>query len=699
MKILLIEDDAIMGGLLQMHLQKRGHTVSYFVDGESGWDAYQNQDFPLVVLDWLLPGMDGLEVCRKIRSHPKGLDSLILIITACTGADELEQILAAGADDYLAKPVEVGLLNVRLSIVEHRIASLIRQRKTEAELRIAAVAFESQESLLITAPDSTILRVNQSFVEETGYTSEEIIGQNPRLFRSGHHDADFYRVMWDTIKRTGKWQGEVWDRRKNGEIYPKWLTISAVKGRDGQITNYVGSHIDISERKAAEGRAQYLAYHDSLTGLYNRFSLNESLTQALSAADRNKETVALMLLDLDNFKAINDTLGHAMGDLLLVDVAKRLCASVRQSDFVARLGGDEFIVMLTELETMNDVAYVAEKILNNVSQPYSIEGHELRTSTSIGICFYPDDATDCQDLIKNADVAMYHAKSRGRSNYQFFNEEMQQVALRRICIECDLRIALEKKQLLLYYQPQLDLRSGKLVGVEALIRWQHPEKGLVSPVEFIPVAEETGLIVPIGDWVLQEACRQLAEWRANGIVHINMSVNLAASQFADAALPGRIQQIIAEYELPPGSLDLEVTESMTMRSPTEAVEMMKALTGYGQSLSIDDFGTGYSSLSYLKLFPISTLKIDRSFVKDIETDMNDASICDITVLLAHKLGMKVVAEGVETEAQLKYLLSIGCEKIQGYLISKPLPADQATSFIRNYSLMTGVGTIDFWGVS
>lgn len=340
--------------------------------------------------------------------------------------------------------------------------------------------------------------------------------------------------------------------------------------------------------------------------------------------------------------------------------------------------------------------HVAGKILKSISAPYLIDGQELRTSTSIGICLYPDDALDDQDLIKKADLAMYHAKSSGRENYQFFDEGMQQTALDRISIERDLRVALEGRQFMLHYQPQLDLHTGRLMGVEALVRWQHPLRGLVSPLEFIPVAEETGLIIPLGDWILQESCRQLAQWRADGILHIRMSVNLAATQFSDRNLPARIQEIMTLNGLPSGSIDLEVTESMTMKSPADAVDMMKVLTGHGQSLSIDDFGTGYSSLAYLKTFPISTLKIDRSFVKDIETDPDDASICDITVLLAHKLGMKVVAEGVETEAQLKYLLSIGCEKIQGYLISKPLPAEQAEHFIRNHIPVTRLGTIDLW---
>jgi diguanylate cyclase (GGDEF)-like protein/PAS domain S-box-containing protein len=696
MDVLLVEDDPQMGALLQRVLESRGHTVTRIADGKSGWESYQSQSFPMVILDWMLPGMDGLEVCRKIRSSPKGAGSLVLMITARTNPGDLEQVMAAGADDYLAKPVDLDLLNIRLSIVEQRVISLRRQRDAEAELRIAAVAFESQESLIITDVNGVILRVNRAFVDETGYTAEEAVGKTPSLFKSGQHNADFYRAMWEAIHRTGKWQGEILDRRKNGEIYPKWLTITAVQREGGVVTHYVGSHIDISERKAAEERALYLARHDSLTGLHNRSSLYESLQQALNLAKRNERLLALMLIDLDNFKAINDTLGHAVGDQLLVQVAQRLGASVRQSDFVVRLGGDEFVILMPEIDSPSDVAYVADKVLSVISEPYLIDGQKLRTSPSIGICLYPDDATDDQDLIKKADVAMYHAKSHGRGNYQFFNEGMQQAALWRTGIERDLRIALEQQQFVLHYQPQLDLRTGQLMGVEALVRWQHPERGLVSPMEFIPIAEETGLIIPIGDWVLCEACRQLAEWRAGGIEHIRMSVNLAASQFIDHKMPARIQEIMALNGLPVGSLDLEVTESMTMGAPADAIETMKAMIDHGQSLSLDDFGTGYSSLSYLKLFPISTLKIDRSFVKDIETDSNDASICDITVLLAHKLGMKVVAEGVETEAQLKYLLSIGCEKIQGFLISKPLPAEMAEAFIRNNPQMESLGTIDLW---
>jgi len=579
--------------------------------------------------------------------------------------------------------VSATYLNVAGGLICAFLRDITARKQAESDLRIAAAAFDSHEGMMVTDANSVILRVNQALTEITGYSAVELVGKTPRILQSGRHDQEFYRAMWKTIRSTGGWQGEIWDQRKNGEMYPKWLTISVVKDEQGVVTHYVSAQFDITERKNAEDRINALAFFDALTGLPNRFSLHERLKQALGLAERNGKQLAVMLIDLDNFKIINDTLGHSAGDQLLIQVAQRLSDSARQSDLVARLGGDEFVIILPDIDSPTDAANVAEKILTMLSAAYPIDGHELRTSPSIGICLYPDDATRSEELIKKADVAMYHAKSNGKNNYQFFRDEIQAATLKRIALEAELRKALEQQQLALYYQPQLDLRTGHLSGVEALVRWQHPERGLVPPIDFIPIAEETGLIIPLGDWVLKQACQQMATWHANGLDHLKISVNLAASQFADQRLPARIAEILAQTGLPASSLDLEVTESMTMKSPEETATMMRVLTGQGLSLSIDDFGTGYSSLSYLKTFPISTLKIDRSFVKDIETDQNDADICSVTVLLAHKLGLDVVAEGVETEAQLRYLHSVGCEKIQGYLISKPLPADKAEEFIRN----------------
>jgi diguanylate cyclase (GGDEF)-like protein/PAS domain S-box-containing protein len=571
------------------------------------------------------------------------------------------------------------------------------RKKVEESTRLMATVFSgSEEANMITDAENRIITVNPAFCRLTGYSLDEVRGKNPSFLSAGITPREIYIVMWEALSRDDRWEGELWDKRKSGEIYPKWLSISTVRDSEGKVSNYIGTFVDIAERKAAEERMRHLAHFDVLTGLPNRANLQERLPQMLSFAKRNSKQMALMLIDLDRFKVINDTLGHHAGDELLMQVAQRLSLCVRESDMIARLGGDEFVVVLPVVDGPADAAHVAGKIVNSISQPYAFESSEMRTSPSIGICLYPDDAADIGDMLKNADVAMYHAKSLGRNNYQFFTEAMQIAALQRMSIESDLRRALEQHQFVLHYQPQLDLRSGRVSGVEALVRWEHPQRGLVPPMDFIPIAEETGLIVPLGDWVLREACRQLSTWQARGIAGIEMSVNLSASQFLDPQLPVRIRDMLKEYNLSAGSLDLEITESMSMSSPAATIAAMDILIEHGMSLSIDDFGTGYSSLAYLKLFPIRTLKIDRSFVKDIETDTNDAEICDVTVLLAHKLGLDVVAEGVETEAQLKYLHSIGCEKIQGFLISKPLPADEAEVFLRNEAPMEGLGTIDLW---
>lgn len=576
-------------------------------------------------------------------------------------------------------------------------SDISERKRAEQGLQLMASVFSgSNEAIMISDAENRIVKVNRAFTELTGYSESDVVGQDPKILSSGKTPHEVFVGMWDSLAKTGAWQGELWDRRKTGEPFPKWLAISEVRDSAGVLTHYIGSFVDITERKASEEQVRHLAHHDALTGLPNRFSMHQRLEQALSFVRRGDTRLALMLVDLDHFKSINDTLGHDVGDQLLIEVAHRLSGAVRDSDTVARLGGDEFVVVLPGIADASDAANVADKMLTAVSAPYLIKGHELRTSPSVGICIFPDDATEIGDLLKKADVAMYHAKAQGRRNYQFFADEMQAAATKRMMLEKDLRAALELQEFQLHYQPQVDLRSGTIVGVEALVRWKHPERGMVSPMDFIPIAEETGLIAPLGDWILGEACRQMAQWRDTGLGHIHMSVNLSAGQFADLGLGDRIHEQLVASALSGESLDLEITESMSMKSPLEAIENMKSLRGHGMSLSIDDFGTGYSSLSYLKLFPIQTLKIDRSFVKDIETDANDADICDVTVLLAHKLGMEVVAEGVETEAQLTYLRSIGCEKVQGYYISKPLPGDKAAEFIREFRPMTGLGAVDLW---
>lgn len=580
---------------------------------------------------------------------------------------------------------------------EGTVQDISARKKAEERLKMLAMVFSnSNEAIIVTDADNRIVATNPAFTRLTGYAPEDVAGKNPRVLSAGTTPPEVFREMWKILLRDGAWQGELWDRRKTGEAYPKWLSISLVRDESGKILNHIGSFIDISELKATQEKIRYIAHHDTLTSLPNRFSLHEKLGQALAFCKRKKMQLALMLIDLDRFKTINDTLGHQAGDELLVQVAKRLGGAVRESDIVARLGGDEFVIALPGINSPADAAHLADKIARDIAEPYLINGQEQRTSLSIGICLYPDDSIEIGDLLKNADVAMYHAKAKGRGNFQFFTEDMNIATTTRLRIESDLRLALSHGEFVLHYQPQLDLRRGCIVGVEALIRWHHPTRGMVSPAEFIPIAEESGMIGAIGDWVLEEACTQLRVWKERGIADIRMSINLSTSQFLDKTLPARIHELLGKNGLSADLIDLEVTESMSMASPDESISVMRTLSGSGLTLSIDDFGTGYSSLAYLKLLPINTLKIDRSFVEDIESDPNDADICDVTVLLAHKLGLEVVAEGVETEAQLKFLLSIGCEKVQGYLISKPLPADKAEHFIRSHAVTAEPGSVDLW---
>ena len=563
------------------------------------------------------------------------------------------------------------------------VQDVTERKMAEESLRLYANVFEhSAEAILITDSDQHILAVNPTFTRLTGYTIDEIRGENPHILSSGLTSPETYRAMWTAVGEAGYWQGEIVDRRKDNTLYPKWMSISVVRDIEGHITHYVASFTDITERKVAEARISQLAYHDALTGLINRFSLQSQLEQALHMAHREQRALAVIFLDLDRFKIINDTLGHAVGDDLLKEVSNRLRDSVRGSDIVARLGGDEFVVVLTEVEDATAAARLADKILHTLAQNYRIGKNELHSTASIGLAFYPDDGEDVETLMKNADTAMYHAKSVGRNNVQFFTTEMNQAAMKRLMLEQDLRVAVEAKQFELHYQPQLNSRDGRAVGVEALVRWRHPHNGLIFPAEFIPMAEETGLILQLGEWVLDEACRQLRAWRDHGVKDVTIAVNLSAHQLHSPVLLEQVAQALEKNGLTGSDLELEVTESVAMHDPAASISKLKALRDLGVRLSIDDFGTGYSSLSYLKLLPIHTLKLDQSFVRDIETDSNDVAICTATIALAHNLGLAVIAEGVETEAQRLLLTSHHCDFMQGYLFSRPLPAEAALAFIK-----------------
>jgi diguanylate cyclase (GGDEF)-like protein/PAS domain S-box-containing protein len=674
--ILLVDDMPANLHVLAAALKAR-YRIKTATSGPIALELAARADKPqLILLDVMMPGMSGIEVLRHLREQADTRDIPVIFISADTSEQSQLDGLELGADDYLTKPVVTTVLLAR-------VRNILQRKRAEAQLRLAAHVFEhSGEAILITDKNNRIVETNPAFARMTGYTLEEVRGQDPRILSSGRASREDYAAMWQGIRDKGFWQGEMWDRRKDGGIYPKLITISVVRNAQGEIDFHIASFADLSEQKATEEKIRHVAHHDALTGLPNRLHLQISLEQALAAAHRENAEVALMFIDLDRFKIINDTLGHNIGDGLLVEVARRLKESVRDSDLVARLGGDEFVVALSGHDTANTAAHVAEKILVHLSQPYQIEGNTLHSTPSVGICLYPHDGAGIETLMKNADTAMYHAKSMGRNNFQFFSPEMNQATNDRLLLENSLHQALERGEFEIFYQPQADMQSGALVGAEALIRWRHPERGMVSPLQFIPLAEENGMILPIGAWVLRQVCRQIKDWREQGLPELRVAVNLSPRQFRQESLVDNVLCCLRECGIPPAALELEITESSVMDDPDAAVLQLRKLSENGLSIAIDDFGTGYSSLSYLKRFPVSKLKIDRSFVMDIPGDANDTAIAIAVIQLARSLGLKTVAEGVETAAQRDFLAAQGCDFLQGYWYGKPLDAAAFTAFAR-----------------
>uniref|UniRef100_UPI0037518359 putative bifunctional diguanylate cyclase/phosphodiesterase n=1 Tax=Undibacterium sp. TaxID=1914977 RepID=UPI0037518359 len=596
---------------------------------------------------------------------------------------------------YHAKPTKPEAWHVSLlEMAAHFLAIAIEKKRTESNLRKLSQAVEqSPNIIIITDTEARIEYVNQAFVEKTGCTLEQVFGQHPNILQSGKTPLFAYEEMWDQLRRGESWQGELMNRYKDGKESIELAHISPVRDANGVITHFLSLQEDITDKKRTEERIQYLAHYDVLTGLPNRALLEEHAQFAISSAKRKGTTLSLLFFDLDHFKNINDSLGHSTGDALLVELSRRLRDVLREDDIISRLGGDEFILLLSGVDEVG-AERVAEKLLYTVNQSYMLGQYDLNVSASIGIAVYPEDGEDLETLLRNADTAMYRAKQDGRNNFRFFTQEMQARSGRHLELVNALRYALERNQLHVVYQPQIELQSefagnaitasdfGRVIGTEALLRWNHPELGSISPAEFIPVAEETGFILAIGEWVLRTAVSQTKNWHEQGWCDLSIAVNLSAVQFRHADLPGTVSQILVESQFDANFLELELTEGVAMIDPPGAISTMNDLHSRGVRMSIDDFGTGYSSLSYLKKFKVSKLKIDQSFVRDISSDPEDKAIISAVISMAKSLGLQTIAEGVETEEQLQFLAEQDCDEVQGYLFSRPLSAEQFGQFMR-----------------
>jgi len=682
-KILVVDDNP--NNLLAIRTILKGFDAQ-LDEVDNGFDALTmalENDYALILLDVQMPEMDGYEVCEQLRADESTVNMPVIFLTAAfkENTDKMRGY-SAGATDYLTKPLDDHILRAKVHVFLRIYQQYQQLQENNAALQLAASVFESQQGMVITDAQNRILRVNKAFSEITLYSAEEVIGQDPSILKSGRHDEDFYRVMWINLQETGMWSGEVWNRRKNGEIYPEWLNITSVK-INGVVAHYIATMSDITEYKVAEAQIHQLAFYDPLTGLPNRRLLQERLQHSIDRCVRDKKLMSLLMLDLDHFKPVNDSLGHLAGDQLLQQVTKRLSSRVRNSDMTARLGGDEFTVLLENITHIDDAAHVAREIIDDLHKPFflsienKIEHKEVHIGVSIGISIFDGKQTEkitSQSLLDNADIALYKAKDSGRNCFAYFSESLTLAARKHIELESTLRGILDRNELLVNYQPLVDIETNNIIGAEALIRWLPNIEGFATPWHFITFAEETGFIVAIGEWILHETCRQGKAWSDAGFPEITLAVNVSSYQFQHSDMVSSVVKTLAKTQFPPHRLELELTESGLMENNERTRLILDELRQLGVKISIDDFGTGYSSLAYLKYFPVSTLKIDKSFIHEIPAKKDDMIIAEAIISMGHTLGFTVLAEGVETQEQLEFLREKGCDKYQGYIKSKPLPA-------------------------
>jgi diguanylate cyclase (GGDEF)-like protein/PAS domain S-box-containing protein len=707
-EVLIVEDTPASLKLLSDLLTEAGYYVRQAPNGELALWTAQSRPPELILLDIRMPGIDGFEVCRRLKASPELNQVPVIFLSAQHDTDDKVRGFALGAVDFIAKPFQTeeilartdahvrlgraqkALAAERASLEERvaeRTAELAREvdqrRANEEFLRLASQVFEAtQDAIVVTDREARIVATNPAFTQISGYTAQEVMGQSVGILHAGTQDSASFEQMVQAIVYTGHWSGEILARRKNGETYPGLLSASVVKDEAGHVINHVAVFMDITERKAEQHLIDFLSNHDALTGLPNRMLARQRFEQTLAAARREGRCVAVMCLDLDRFKSINDSYGHDMGDKALKTVATFLSGVVREGDTVTRQGGDEFQIIVSDDAQLGATMALAQKILSGLRKELVIDDQQITVTSSIGIAVSLTDGDSFDELVRNGDTALFRAKEIGRDNYAFFTERMDAEIRDKLAIQGQLRGAIARDEFEVHYQPQMCLKTGAMVGAEALLRWDSAVLGKVPPNRFIPLAEEYGLVNSIGEWVLESVCAQMKVWHDQGLGDIKVAVNLAAGQFANDATVPYVESTLRKFGVAAEYLGLEITEGTVMGDPNKAVAALRRLKDIGVSISLDDFGTGYSSLSYLKRFPIDVLKIDKSFVDDVTTNTADAAIALSVISLAHNLNMRVIAEGVETREQVQFLTERGCDEMQGYYFSRPVNAEAFTALLR-----------------
>jgi diguanylate cyclase (GGDEF)-like protein/PAS domain S-box-containing protein len=675
LRILIVEDAEADFRLIERHLRRHGLAVQCrrVASAAELMAALAGEPIDLALVDYHVPGLQIEESLDRIRTEAPGLP--VILMSGSIGEEAAVELLKRGVSDFVLKDRLARLVPaIERSLRE--VAQHRARREAEQQMRLAAVAFENTvEGILVADAAHRIISVNRAFTQITGHAAAQVLGQDVSVLGADNGDAGLYDRMWSWLKEHGNWHGEVHNRRCDGRTYAAWFNVAAVRGAGADISHYVGVLTDISERKAAQARIEHMAQHDPLTDLPNRVLLADRMHQAIAQAERSHRGAAVLFVDLDHFKHINDSLGHAVGDRVLIEVSRRIMDNVRASDTVGRLSGDEFVVLLPEIGGVEGVVRVVAGISSAIAEPFKVEGNRIRMSASIGVSLFPKDGRDASALLTNADHAMYHAKAAGRSTYRFFSPEMDAKARERFRVETDLRDALASRQLQLFYQPQVDSATTSVNGFEALLRWQHPERGLLLPGAFLGVAEETGLIVPIGEWVLKQACSQCSLWHAQGY-RGSVAVNLSARQFGQENLLQTVQETLEDTGLPGNFLEFELTESVLVEPTGATMRVLQELRRLGVRIAVDDFGTGYSSLSYLKRYPINTLKIAQEFVEGIAVQSEARAIVQAIVTLARAMRLQTVAEGVEQAAQVQALRDIGVDSLQGYYFGRAVPPSE-----------------------